>query len=191
MDKISIKTSARHIHLSKVDLEKVLGKNQSLTKKRMIDQPGQYVCEERLTIKGPSSVIENVAVVGPTREKTQVEISKTDAIKLGIEAPIEKSVNDENVRPGKITIVGSEGKVEVRAAIIPHRHIHINPEQAEEIGIENQSKVEVEVKGKRGLVFKNVLVRINEEYDKSMHIDTDEANAAGIEKEGEGEILIN
>jgi len=79
----------------------------------------------------------------------------------------------------------------VEAAIIPHRHIHINPQQAEEIGLVNQSKVSVEVKGKRGLVFKNVLVRINKDYDKSMHIDTDEANSAVIEKEGEGEILIH
>jgi len=191
MSKISIKTSARHLHLSDGNLEKLFGRGYSLTKERIIDQPSQYVCQERLTIKGNRSKISNVAIVGPTRERIQLEISKTDAVKLGVEAPIEKSVNEENVKPGEITIIGPQGELTVEAAIIPHRHIHINPQQAEEIGLVNQSKVSVEVKGKRGLVFKNVLVRINKDYDKSMHIDTDEANSAGIEKEGEGEILIN
>jgi putative phosphotransacetylase len=187
--KIIIKTSARHIHLSESDLERLFGKGYQLTKKVNIDQPGQFAAQETLAIKGPKGRKENVRIVGPTRERTQVEISKTDAINLGIDPPIAKSTNSNDVKPAKIELISAKTSLEIPAAIIAHRHIHLSPDQAKELNLNNNDKVEVKVRGKRALIFKNVLVRVDKNYNKSMHIDTDEANAAGISKEKEGEIL--
>ncbi len=188
-NKILIKVSARHIHLSKIDLKILFGEEFQLTKKRDIDQPGQFVAQEKLTIQGPKGRIENVSVVGPPRERSQVEISRTDSITLGIDPPIEKSTVEPTKTPAELTIKGPKGEVKSNLAIIAHRHIHINPQEAVEIGLENNQKIKVEVSGDRGVIFKNVLVRINKKYSKSVHIDTDEGNAAGIDRKTEGRII--
>jgi propanediol utilization protein len=188
-NKISIKVSARHIHLSQTDLETLFGEEFQLTKRKDIDQPGQFVAQEKLTLQGPKGKIENVSVVGPPREKSQVEISKTDSITLGIDPPVEKSTIEPTKTPAEITIKGPKGNIKSNLAIIAHRHVHISPEEAVEVGLEDDQKIGVEIGGKRGLVFKNVLVRVDKKYSKSVHIDTDEANAAGIDRETEGKII--
>jgi putative phosphotransacetylase len=189
--KVPIKVSARHIHLAKRELAKLFGEDFSLEESKSVDQPGQFSAEQRLTIKGPKSSIENVAIVGPLRDRTQIEVSKTDAYNLGINPPIMESVSSSDEQPAEIELIGPKGSLTIAGAIIDHRHIHINSLQAEEKKLSNGQLVSVKTEGKRSLIFNNVLVRVDNNYDYSMHIDTDEANAAAIEIEDQGEIILD
>lgn len=186
---LPIKVSARHIHLSQQDLEQLFGLGFKLSKKRTIDQPGQFASKEKVTIKGPKGLIENITIVGPVREKTQVEISKTDAINLGIDPPVERSTINPADQPAKVTVIGPEQSISSNSAIIAQRHIHTNSQQAQKYQLKDGQFVKVKIAGKRGLIFDNVLVRVSDQYSLGMHIDTDEANAAGVFKKTEGEIV--
>ncbi len=178
--KILVETSARHIHLSKEALEILFGKNYELSVRKELSQPGQFACNERVTIVGPKSSINNVSILGPVRAKTQVEISLTDARKLGINTEIRES-GDISKTAG-CEIIGPSGSLKItEGVIIAKRHIHMNFKDAENLGVKNGQIVEVSIESEtRPTVFGGTVVRVSNDYALAMHIDTDEANAAGI-----------
>jgi len=144
-----------------------------------LSQPGQYACEEKVTLIGPKGKVERVRVLGPPRKETQVEISMTEQFKLGIHPPIRESGDLENT-PG-ITIEGTYGSIKIEKGVIcAMRHIHMSPQNALQFGLRDKYIVRVSVEGDRELIFGDVLIRVNPDYNLAMHIDTDEANAANI-----------
>lgn len=188
MVKILVEVSARHIHLSVKDLEALFGIGYKLKKRKDLTLPGDFSAEEILTISNKGRKIENVRVVGPSRSKTQVELSTSDALYLGIEPRVRVS-KDLDKTPG-IDIIGPKGGIKItEGTIVPKRHIHCNQKEAEELGLKDKEDVSIKVLGERGLIFDNVEVRIDENYKLVMHLDTDEGNAAGINKTGEGELI--
>lgn len=179
---IPIETSARHIHVCREDFELLFGKDRGLTFKAELSQPGQYVCEERLTVKGPKGTFENVAVLGPFRKETQVEISVTDCRRLGIEGIIRQSGDTEGT-PG-CTLAGPLGELEIdHGVIVAKRHIHMTPVQAIQLGVKDNDDVFVITNSfERSLIFADVIVRVSPSFALAMHVDTDEANAfAGMD----------
>jgi len=187
-EKVPISTSARHIHLTREHVDLLFGAGHRLTAKAPLSQPGQFACEETLTITGPKNHIQNVRILGPERKESQVEISKTDRFTLGIKAPVRAS-GDLEGSPG-IKLTGPAGELELPMGVIEaQRHIHMSPEDAERFGVKDKDWVMVRVGGSRGIVFDDVLVRVSADYRLDMHIDTDEANAADIQQGSTG-ILI-
>lgn len=173
---VPVSVSARHIHLQENHVEYLFGEGYRLTKLRDISQPGQYACKEQVTILGPRGKIERVRVLGPTRKQTQVEISATDARKLGVNPPVRHSGDLEGSSP--ITIIGPKGTLNLEeGCIIADRHIHMTPKDAEAYGVEDKQKVSVEVEGPKGGIMRKVTIRVDERYKLDMHIDTDDANA--------------
>lgn len=176
---VPVNVSARHVHLQPDHVEKLFGKGYKLKKYRDISQPGQYACEEKLTITGPKGSINNVRILGPTRNQTQVEISRTDSRTLGVSPPVRRSGDTSGSAP--ISLNGPKGKVLLsEGCIIADRHIHMSPSEAAAFGVENFQKVSVLVEGEKGGVMNNVTIRVNERYVLDMHIDTDDANAFGL-----------
>lgn len=176
---VPVSISARHIHLQQEHIDVLFGKGYLFTKYKEISQPGQYACEEKVTIKGPKAMIENVRVLAPIRKQTQVEISMSDARKLGISPPVRNSGNLKGSAP--ITVMGPKGSVNLaEGCIIADRHIHMTPEDAKSFGVTNLQKVSILVEGDKGGVMNHVTVRVNERYALDMHIDTDDANAFGL-----------
>ena len=184
-----VETSARHIHLSAKDLETLFGAGAQLTFKKELSQPGQFACEERLTIEGPKKSIPNVIVLGPTRNATQVELSFTDARTLGLTAPVRES-GDIAGTPG-CKLIGPAGEVEItEGVIIAKRHIHMTPADAEAFGVSDKQVVSVAIdSADRKTVYGDVVVRVNPSFALAMHIDTDEANAACAFGKCEGTIV--
>ncbi|HEM5997324.1 ethanolamine utilization phosphate acetyltransferase EutD [Streptococcus suis] len=183
-----IEASGRHIHLSQEDLEKLFGKDYTLTKAKDLSQPGQYACKERLTILGPKGAFQNVVILGPVRGASQVEVSLTDCLKLGVNAPIRESGQIENT-PGIILVNGSKVVSLENGLIVAKRHIHMTPEDAAKANVVNQEIVQVQVGGERGLIFDDVVIRVHPKFATYMHIDYDEANACGFKKGMRGRIL--
>lgn len=177
---IPIGISNRHIHLSQADLETLFGKGYELTPIKELSQPGQYACKEVLTIIGPSMrPIENVRVLGPVRKASQVEISQTDSYTLKVKPPVRESGKIEGSSP--IRIVGPKGIVELNeGCIIANRHIHMSPDEAKYFGLKDCDYVDIEVNGKRRTKWYDVQVRVHKDFRLEMHVDTDDANAAGI-----------
>ncbi len=177
---IPIGVSNRHIHLSKSDLETLFGEGYELTPIKELSQPGQYACKEQLTIIGPSMrPIENVRVLGPVRKASQVEISATDSYVLKVKPPVRESGNIKDSAP--IRIVGPKGVVELNeGCIIANRHIHMSPAEAEVFGLCDGDYVDIDVNGKRRTRWFDVQVRVHKDFRLEMHVDTDDANAAGI-----------
>ena len=177
---IPIGVSNRHIHLSKSDLETLFGEGYELTPIKDLSQPGQYACKEQLTIIGPSMrPIENVRVLGPVRKSSQVEISATDSYVLKVKPPVRESGNIKDSAP--IRIVGPKGVVELNeGCIIANRHIHMSPAEAEVFGLRDGDYVDIDVNGKRRTRWFDVQVRVHKDFRLEMHVDTDDANAAGI-----------
>lgn len=175
---IVVGVSNRHVHLSREDVEILFGKDYQLTPIKELGQPGQFACQETVTIVGPKGSIENVRVLGPERKETQVEISLTDAYKLGLNPPVRDSGDLEGT-PG-ITIIGPKGQVtKDRGVIIAKRHIHMHTSDAEKFGVKDKDIVKVIVeKGDRKLIFDDVLIRVSDKFALEFHVDTDEANAA-------------
>lgn len=187
--KILVETSARHVHLSEADMEILLGKGQSLTVKKMLSQPGQFASNERINLVGPKNTISNVLILGPSRPATQVEISLTDARTLGISVPVRES--GDVAGSAGLKLVGPAGEVEItEGAIAAKRHIHLDPATADELGVTDKQIVsaKVETNG-RSLIFGDVVVRVSEKFAPAVHIDTDEANAAGCVGEVYAEII--
>ena len=177
---IPVGISNRHIHLTEGDVERLFGKGYKLTPIKELSQPGQYACKETLTIVGPSMrPIENVRVLGPTRPKSQVEISMTDSYVLKIKPPVRESGKLEGSAP--IRIVGPKGVVELNeGCIIANRHIHMSPSEAERFGVKDYDFVTVDVEGTRPARWFGVQVRVHKDFRLEMHVDTDDANAVGI-----------
>lgn len=187
MKKILVETSARHVHLTAEHIETLFGKGHELTKKKDLSQPGQFACEERVTVVGPKKELPGVSILGPARPASQVELSLTDARSIGVAAPIRESGDVAGSAPCKL--VGPCGEVELTEGVIAaKRHIHLTPEAAEEYGVADKQIVKVAVNGARPLIFDDVVVRVSPKFAPAMHIDTDEANAAfGV---NEGEIIL-
>lgn len=189
MSKILVETSARHVHLTQEHFEILFGEGKTFTPKKELSQPGQFACEERVTVVGPKKSIPNVIILGPARKASQVEISLTDARTLGISAPVRESGNVENSAACKL--IGPAGELELsEGVIIAKRHIHISPEDAEKVGVKDKQIISVKIDGnERSTIFGDVVVRVNPDFITVMHIDTDESNAALAAGECYGEII--
>ncbi len=177
MSKVLVETSARHVHLSEAHIKALFGENATLTHKKDLSQPGQFACEERVTIVGPKKSIPNVIILGPARKASQVEISYTDARTLGIAAPVRES-GDTAGTPG-CKLVSALGEVELdEGVIIAKRHIHMTPADAQAMNVADKEVVKVKIESERTTEFDDVVVRVSPSFALAMHIDTDEANAA-------------
>ncbi len=186
--KILVEMSARHIHVTQKDLETLFGAGATLTPKRELSQPGQYLSEERVDLIGPKKTIANVSILGPTRPETQVEISLTDARTLGVAAPVRMSGDVKGT--GSVTIKGPAGEVTIEEGVIAaKRHIHMTPQDAEKMGLTDGQNVSVKVETERGVVFDETVLRVSDKFATAMHIDTDEANAVALPREAYGIIL--
>ena len=181
--------SNRHIHLCQDDLEKLFGNAYKLTKIKDLMQPGEFASKEMITIRGTKGELEKVRVLGPTRKFTQVEISKTDTFILGtVNAPLRVSGDIKNSAP--ITIIGTNGIVKLmEGCIIEKRHIHFAYRDADFYQVKDGDNLQVRIVGERGLIFDNVVARVRQDMELEFHIDTDEANAAGI-KNGDKVIIL-
>lgn len=177
---IPVGISNRHIHLTKEDMEILFGEGYELTPIKSLSQPGQYACKETLMLIGPTRrLIEDVRVLGPLRSKSQVEISITDSYDLKIKPPVRESGNIAGSAP--ITIVGPKGIIQLKeGCIIANRHIHMSPADGEAFGVKDGDVVTVDVEGKRKTRWYDVQVRVHPDFRLEMHIDTDDANGAGI-----------
>lgn len=184
-----VETSARHVHLSQEHLEILFGKGYELTKKKDLSQPGQFACEERVTVIGTKKEMKGVSILGPVRKNTQVELSLTDARSVGIAAPVRES--GDIAGSGACKIVGPVGEIEITEGVIAaKRHIHATNADAEKLGVKNGEIVSVKIDTDgRSLVFGDVVVRVSDTYALAMHIDTDESNAAGCGRSQSGEIV--
>lgn len=177
---VPVGISNRHIHLSREDVETLFGKGYELTPFKDLSQPGQYACKEQLTIIGPSlRSIEGVRVLGPVRKASQVEISRTDSYVLKVKPPVRESGDIKDSAP--ITIVGPKGTVTLKeGCIIANRHIHMSTEEGKAFGLNDGDSVTVDMFGERRTTFYDVQVRVHKDFRLEMHIDTDDANAAGV-----------
>ncbi len=185
-----VETSARHIHVTQEHLEILFGKGHELTKKKDLSQPGQFACEERVTIVGPKKELAGVSILGPVRPETQVELSATDARSIGIAAPIRESADIAG--SGACKVVGPCGEVEISEGVsVAKRHIHLTPADAEELGVTDKQIVWVKVSTpERSAILGDVVCRVSPSYARAMHIDTDESNAIGAGRELYGEIAV-
>ena len=178
-NKVLVETSARHVHITEEQIEILFGKGAKLTHKKDLSQPGQYACEERVTIVGPKKPIANVIILGPARSKAQVEVSFTDARALGIEAPVRES-GDVAGTPG-CKIVGTCGEIDLsEGVIIAKRHVHLDPATAKQFGVSDKQIVSLKIDNGlgRSTVYGDLVVRVNENFAPAVHLDTDESNAA-------------
>ncbi len=177
---IPVGVSNRHIHLSRTDLETLFGKGYELQPLKDLSQPGQYACKETLTVIGPSlRPIEKVRVLGPVRSSTQVEISRTDSFTLKVNPPVRPS--GETAGSATVTIAGPKGVITVpECCIIANRHIHMSMSDAARFGVKDGDFVMVDASGERKTRWYDVQIRANDAFRLEMHIDTDDANAAGI-----------
>lgn len=187
--KFIVETSARHVHLTQEHLEALFGKGATLTHKKDLSQPGQFACEERVTIVGPKRELAGVSILGPVRPATQVELSATDARSIGVDAPIRES--GDIAGSGACKIVGPKGEIEIsEGVIVAKRHIHLTPADAEELGVKDKEIVWVKLDTNgRKAIFGDVVVRVSEKFARAMHIDTDESNAVSAPRSLEGEIV--
>ncbi|MFH1509674.1 MAG: phosphate propanoyltransferase [Candidatus Nealsonbacteria bacterium] len=188
MINIPIEISARHLHVSKEDLDKLFGKNYKLTKKKSLTQAWEFATNETVEIQSDKGKIKKVRIIAPIRDKTQLEISKTDAFNLGINVPFGHSGKIKGT--SGMVLIGEKGKLKMaRGVIIPLRHIHLSPEEAKKNKLKDGQIVSVKVEGKRSIIFQNILVRIGKDYSFCLHLDVDEGNAAGIKFKSEGKIV--
>ena len=189
MAKVLVETSARHVHVTEEHLKVLFGEGATLTKKKDLSQPGQFACEERVTVVGPKKSLERVSILGPVRSATQVELSLTDARSIGVDAPVRES--GDVAGSGACKLVGPCGEVELSEGVIAaKRHIHFTPEDAANAGVEDKQIVSVKIDSNgRSLVFGDVVVRVSPKFAAAMHIDTDESNAACAFGEVYGEII--
>lgn len=186
--KFMVETSARHIHVSRSDFETLFGKDAVLHNKKDLSQPGQFACEEKVEVVGPRGSLK-MSILGPERPATQVEVSASDARTLGIPAVIRESGHIEDT-PG-CKVIGPCGEVEIdKGVIVAKRHIHFTPAEAAEQNVKDKDMVWVKIETpERSLIFGDVVVRVSDKFAAAMHLDTDEANAAGCAGEVTGEIV--
>lgn len=184
-----INISARHIHLSQEHVEALFGPGYQLTHAKDLMQPGQFACNEQVAVIGPKGSFAKVRILGPARGGSQVEISMTDARILGVEGVVRMSGKVAGT-PGCI-LEGPHGRLELtEGVIVAARHIHMTPADAEQYGLTDGQVVRVKTNGSRPLTFDDVVVRVHPNFALEMHVDTDEANAAGLKNGDMGEILV-
>ncbi|HCC22395.1 TPA: propanediol utilization protein [Candidatus Uhrbacteria bacterium] len=188
LTQVSIEVSARHVHLSQADQDILFGAGYELPIAKELSQPGQWAGEDKIIVRGPKGEFD-CRVLGPCRSATQVELAKTDCLKIGVEPALRIS-GDHDGTPG-CTLVGPQGQIELKSGVIvARRHIHLSDAQAVERGLKNGDLVSVRVGGDRGVTFHEVAIRSNPEFDLHLHLDTDEGNAAWLEMGGGiGEII--
>lgn len=186
---VKIGVSNRHIHLSKEDLELLFGKGYQLKKIKDLSQKGNYACLEVVTVSNKDREIKEVRIVEPSREKTQLEISKTDAYYLGITPPCKNSGDLDNA--SEVTIKGPLGEIKRNAAIIPNRHIHMNFDEAEKLGFKNGDIVKVKLFGIKGGILDNVHIKVADNFSLELHLDLDDANSHLVVNGDIAEILKN
>ncbi|MBR3660439.1 MAG: propanediol utilization protein [Bacilli bacterium] len=185
--KVSVGISNHHVHLTRIDYEILFGK-KDLSIRNMLNQPGQFSSNEKVTIIGPKGKLENLVIVGPFRDYTQVEVSKTDSYKLGINPPVRDSgdLNDASV----VTIVGPLGKIEKSCAIIANRHIHVDKNILEKKSLTGYKEVSVRISGEKSGIIEHVELKESETAYFEMHLDTDDANAFLLKNNDEVEIIF-
>ncbi|MED4552670.1 phosphate propanoyltransferase [Lysinibacillus capsici] len=186
--KIPIGVSARHVHLAQAEVEQLFGENYQLTPKFELSQPGQFAAEETVVIAGPKGSIERVRILGPARSLSQVEVSWTDAMKLGLKPPLRISGDIQGSSP--VTLIGPKGSVVLNEGlIIAQAHIHMSPADSARFQVVDGQSVQIKVEGIRPIILSNVVIRVSERYRLEMHIDTDEANAGLIQQGTLAEIV--
>lgn len=179
---INIGISNRHVHLTKEHLDILFGENYELTKRNDLSQLGQFACEEIVTIKTAKNEIKKVRILGPVRNYTQVEISKTDSFTLGLNPPVRESgdVKDSEA----ITLIGPKGEVTLNeGCIIATRHIHANPDDVKKLNLEGINYVDVKIPGLKGGILHHVSIKVDPSYTLELHLDTDDGNAHLINKD--------
>ena len=187
--KVPVEVSARHCLLSRRDLEKLFGEGCELKKMKQLSQPSDFACEETVNILVGSKRFENIRIVGPVREQTQVEISLTDAVGSGILPFIRLSGDLKN--SAAVILEGPAGKIELAEGLIAaRRHLHCATIDAEKLGLKTGDIISIKIEGERAVVFENIIVRVKDNYKLYLHLDTDEGNAAAINKTGTGIILL-
>lgn len=185
---VEVEVSARHVHLTQEDVELLFGKGAVLHPKRPLSQPGQFLSEERVTLIGPKGKKERVAVLGPVRKATQVELSISDCVALGIKAPVRESGDLRDAGP--VVIEGPKGTLDASSAVIVARaHVHVPPQVAAKLDLQDKERVSVQIMTERPVTFDNVVIRVSDQFRYKMHIDFDEANAALVSGFTLGKIL--
>jgi putative phosphotransacetylase len=188
MKQVPIGVSARHIHLAQEHIEALFGQGYMLTVLKDLTQPGQFAAAETVNVQGPKGRIDKVRILGPARSLSQLEISRTDSFALGVQPPVRESGKIEGT-PG-IRVEGPKGSVQLEeGVIVAARHIHFHTRDAEKWGIKDKQVLRVKTNGERPVIFENVLARVSDQYALDLHIDTDEANAAGIKTGDLAELL--
>ena len=189
MSKVKIEVSARHLHLNQQDLEALFGDGYQLSKDKDLSQPGEFASTDVVTLEGPKNKLEKVRIVGPCRQSTQIEVSRSDSFYLGVNAPLRLS--GKTIRSGAIKVIGPKGELELEEGlIVAKRHLHISQDQAGQKNLSNGQNIKVSVDGPRALIFDEVEVRVGEDYDLALHLDTDESNAAGVNGAVEATLII-
>ena len=185
--KVSIGVSNRHVHLTMEDYKLLFG-DIPLTKRNDLTQPGMYACNETVTIKGEKREITNVRVLGPLRDYTQVEVSKTDAYTLGVNPPVRNSGDLADAY--QITIIGPCGEITRKACIIATRHIHVDKKIRQKYHLEGRNIVSVKIDGEKSGIIHNVYLKDSEEAFFELHLDTDDANSFLLKQKDEVEIIL-
>ncbi|TBL77808.1 phosphate propanoyltransferase [Paenibacillus thalictri] len=189
MKEVPVGVSARHIHLSSEHIGILFGAGYVLNIMKPLSQPGQFAAEETVAVVGPKGKFDKVRILGPARNSSQLEISRTDAFGLGVNPPVRESGNIAGT-PG-IKVIGPAGEVELKeGVIVAARHIHFHTSDAEKWSIADKQKLKVRLNGERPLIFEDVIARISDQFALDMHIDTDEANAAGV-KTGDIAVIVD
>ncbi|WP_168122313.1 phosphate propanoyltransferase [Paenibacillus sp. HB172176] len=185
---VPVGVSARHIHLTQEHVEKLFGAGAELSIMKPLSQPGQFAANETVAVIGPKGSFAKVRILGPVRKQSQLEISRTDSFALGVNPPLRESGNIAG--SAAIKLQGPAGEVELEeGVIIAARHIHFHTEDAKKFGVADKQQLRVRVGGERGVVFEHVIARVSDNFALDMHIDTDEANAAGVQNGELAEIL--
>ncbi|SHJ49517.1 Propanediol utilization protein [Geosporobacter subterraneus DSM 17957] len=185
---IPVEASGRHVHLSKEHVRQLFGDDRHLSIKKELSQPKQVQYNQRVTLIGPKGIIQGVTLLGPARGNTQIELTKTDALKLGIDPPVRESGDLQG--SASLWIAGERGVVLAEeSTILAKRHIHMEPADAQRLQVEDRQKVAVRIMTNRPVIFEDVTVRVHENYRLSMHIDYDEANACNYVPGTRGKII--
>ena len=170
--KVPVGLSNRHLHVTQEHLDKLFGAGHELTEFKVLSQPGQYACEEKVDIVGPKGTLKGVRILGPVRKETQIEISVSDAYKLGLKVPVR--IPEISKALPALSLSDQRGIDLEYGVIVAARHIHMHPDDAKAFGVEDFQRVKVRVEGMRGLVFENVLIRVSPTFALDMHIDIEE-----------------
>ena len=186
---IPVEVSARHVHLSQMDIDRLFGTGYQLTPKRPLSQPGQFLCQEQVDLVTDKGSLHRVAILGPARSHTQVELSRTDAYLLGLPAPLRHSGDTQGC--ASVRLCSHHGTIWAeQAAMVVQAHIHMTPANAARYGVSDGQAVRVSMQTRRPLTFDHVLVRVSGDFSLAMHIDWDEANACGLEHGDIGHLIL-